>query len=726
VRDFALGLGFLAAIAACRPQPVASDRQGAVRPPAPAYRPSPIPSGPEARTGTDDETLRKAWGQRNIVQAYDRAGMRSPRWDREARRYLEGGLHDILGLRAGPDRSERIARGRSLVAAGCRDPVVLYVLARVLAEASPLSTEPIALLKEAFETMKTAAYPRAVARYVASGLCWQYQLSLENRGYCRAVAPVELRWFRESLADSYVAGEDAVLAMQLSQGTGPSFVERGKAEIARATTDAGWTEPWVRRLVTGMSEVDLAFEARGTDAADKVTAKGWEGFHAHMALARENLSEAWRLRPDRPEAPTQMIGVLLSGASSPDDSVRLWLDRALAAQMDYLRAYRDTINYLRPRWYGSYEELLALGRECLETGRFDTVVPRVLLEAVEQIEYDQKDERHGEGAATIFREPDVYPLLVRMFEGYLAEPSQKPWTLSLRTDFAVAADKAGHPAEALAQLRASGFQVDSSIDKTEDSPARFVSRIAATGGPGGADVLESDRKLAAGALDEARALLRAAALKDKDRHAAPFFAHRLAALDLETGLAAGDWVELLPTGPDLPGWEVVEGDWDIVEDGGLRARPNTRGTWIHCNARVGPDFEMRGEIALGPGAETGFQAGPVFGDLRRARPTWFSFRLFRDASSADGSLLASKFSSAGVLAKFALKGDSNSFRLRSRRGRMSAWVNDRQVAFEWPPPPDLTLPPDTRIGLGGYRGANEFAVTYRRVAVRRLPLGSSD
>jgi hypothetical protein len=83
-------------------------------------------------------------------------------------------------------------------------------------------------------------------------------------------------------------------------------------------------------------------------------------------------------------------------------------------------------------------------------------------------------------------------------------------------------------------------------------------------------------------------------------------------------------------------------------------------------------------------------------------------------------------SPAGVLAKFALKGDANSFRRARTEAGWSAWVNDRQVAFEWPAPPDLTLPPDTRIGLGGYRGANEFAVTYRRVAVRHLPLGSSD
>jgi len=177
-------------------------------------------------------------------------------------------------------------------------------------------------------------------------------------------------------------------------------------------------------------------------------------------------------------------------------------------------------------------------------------------------------------------------------------------------------------------------------------------------------------------------------------------------------------VPFLPHGPELPGWEAFHGDWEVLADGGLRARPDTRGTWISCNARVGTEFELRGEVELGPGAEGGYQAGPLFGDLHRDGPTWFSFRLFRDRYSADGTQLAAKFTPAGVLAKFALRTDSNSFRVLSRNGRFSAWVNERQVVFEWPPP--KALPRDSMVGFGGYRDDNDFVVTYRRVELRRL------
>jgi hypothetical protein len=176
----------------------------------------------------------------------------------------------------------------------------------------------------------------------------------------------------------------------------------------------------------------------------------------------------------------------------------------------------------------------------------------------------------------------------------------------------------------------------------------------------------------------------------------------------------------LPRGPEWAGWEILNGQWEVLADGGLRARPNTRGTWIHCKARVGPDFEIRGEVEPGPGAEVSYQAGAVFGNLRRGGATYLAFRVFRDPYAASGSQLSRQFSAAGVLTKFSLRPDSNSFRVLSRAGRVSAWVNDRQVVFDWPPPKESALVPDARIGLGGYRSSNEFVVTYRRVEVRRL------
>lgn len=682
------------------------------------YRAQPSPSGPTARTGREDERQRAAWGRRNVLAAYDRVGLRDPRWDRGARRFLEAGLPSILVLPGEADPAGLVAQGKALLAAGCRDPVVLYVFARALAATTPDSLEPAVLLQEAVESVKSVSYPRAVARYVVSGLSREYQRSQENRGMRKDLAPLELEWFQKSLRDSYERGEDAVLAYQLSNGTGVSFMGRSKVEIVRSVEEASWTEPWLRRLVAGMSEVDLAFEARGHEYADKVMPEGWKRFYAHMAVARQHLHESWRLRPDRPEAAEKMIEVLLGGQTVPGDDVRLWFDRTVGAQMDYPSAYHAVFNHLRPRWGGSYEDLMAFGRECLDTGRFDTGVPKYLLEVVEQIEFDQKDEDEGKGHATIFRAPDTYPLLVRLFEGYLADASPEWKGPSLRSNYAVAADKAGHPADALRQLQALRFELDPSVsEKVNEPPVRFVTRIAAYGGPSGLEVLQAEKRVAEGRLEEARSTLREAARKDTSPQAARFFTHRLAALDLEVALAGGGWVPFLPRGSELPGWERLQGTWEALSDGGLRARPDAKGTMIRCTARVGPDFELRGEVQLGPGTDRGFQAGVVFGHPEFGKRGWLSFRPFRDRYASEGTLLAAQFTPAGVLAKLPIR-ETSSFRVLSRNGRVSAWVNEQPVATEWPPPKEHAVPPDAQVGFGGYRDNNDFTVTYRRVEVR--------
>ena len=355
----------VAALAACDRRLGTAGSDGTPAAIEPAYRPSPIPSAHAARTGKADQALRAAWGRRIFLEAFDRAGGRNPRCARGARRLIEGGLASVLGLGHGPDPLDLVPQGKALLAAGCRDPLTLYIHARNLSATEQDSIEPARILEQVVEAMKTAPYSRAVARYVASGLQREYERRGEGRGLRQALAPLELKWFEESLGDSYRRGDDAVLACQLQTGTGISFFHRNESGVARLVGEAAWTEPWLRRLTSGMKFADLAFDTRGHEFADKVKPEGWKGFYENMAAARKDLEEAWKLRPDRPEAPSEMLGVLLSGRTMPGESERLWFDRTVAAQMDFLGAYYKMINRLRPRWGGSYEELLAFGRECL-------------------------------------------------------------------------------------------------------------------------------------------------------------------------------------------------------------------------------------------------------------------------------------------------------------------------------------------------------------------------
>ena len=86
-------------------------------------------------------------------------------------------------------------------------------------------------------------------------------------------------------------------------------------------------------MLEGEYQIIEAWKARGGGYADTVADKGWQGFREHLAQARKCLTEAWRLRPDLPMAPSRMIYVSLG--DSDIGEMRLWFDRTVAAQLDY-------------------------------------------------------------------------------------------------------------------------------------------------------------------------------------------------------------------------------------------------------------------------------------------------------------------------------------------------------------------------------------------------------
>jgi hypothetical protein len=98
------------------------------------------------------------------------------------------------------------------------------------------------------------------------------------------------------------------------------------------------------------------------------------------------------MRPDMPFAAAEMIAVAMAGVAE-GETMRLWFDRAVAAQYDYEYAYTSVLWGLLPRWGGSYSRMLAFGAACARTRRFDTAIPTYLNTAVRQIANELPDWR---------------------------------------------------------------------------------------------------------------------------------------------------------------------------------------------------------------------------------------------------------------------------------------------------------------------------------------------
>ncbi len=191
--------------------------------------------------------------------------------------------------------------------------------------------------------------------------------------------------------------------------------ERGWKNIWFEFKDRKGIDSWLMKTIEGNTESELAWDARGNGWAETVTKEGWHGFALHLGKACKLLTDAWRERPDLPEAPAKMIRVAMGGHANPGDTTELWLQRTVQAQFDYLPAYSQFCLANRPRWNGEYPTILALGLDSLNTARFDTLVPEFYLSSLNVVGNDMDSNRWRRP----YRMPGTEQNLERLFSELL-------------------------------------------------------------------------------------------------------------------------------------------------------------------------------------------------------------------------------------------------------------------------------------------------------------------
>jgi hypothetical protein len=368
----------------------------------------------------------------------------------------------------------------------------------------------------------------------------------------------------------------------LGFGTDSSLLERNTVAISEAIDQTPWVDPWVRSLFRGVRYDADAWTARGEDFANRVTDEGWKGFHEGLDKARREYTESWQARPDRPEAANRMIAVAMADGR-PGESVRMWFDRTVAAEIDFLPAYRKVINSLRTRWGGDPDALARFARECYETRRFDTDVPLMAFEALEQMEYDRIDEemrarnvkswlRLKPRPESIYRDEETYNLVAAVLDGYLQSSARTREYARFRSIYSAVAYKAGRYVEARKQLRAAESKLTPEAADTF-LEERVEGRIEAFGGPGGDDAVRAERLYESGSLPEADALF-AKVSELRRRRLSPIWT----AVDSRSAsgdLSSGEAIRFCRTG--LAGWMPIVGSGRGA-DGSLVGTSAARGS----------------------------------------------------------------------------------------------------------------------------------------------------
>ena len=320
---------------------------------------------------------KKKFRSRFCVDQYKAYGTRDPKWDDAALTFLNDYQKFALDEPGKKSISDLIKSGKAVIDVGCTDPFVKSFYAYTLAMDGKLK-EAEASLEDIISEMQSSKYPKV----------------------CMAKLPCELILIKE--ANKTLTPEDQTkltdLAIKMtiesfSDGSYKKGEERFQIDVIPVASDKkpNWknylkllnekppTSPYVHKVLAGRCHIKIGWEHRGGGYADTVSESGWKGLFENLRKARELLVEAANLHPEYPEAPTEMITVVMS-EEDPTESTRYWFDRAVAAQFDYIPAYNKYCLSIWPRWGGSIEQMYEFGLECAKTERYDTEVPWYFFE----------------------------------------------------------------------------------------------------------------------------------------------------------------------------------------------------------------------------------------------------------------------------------------------------------------------------------------------------------
>jgi LSD1 subclass zinc finger protein len=430
---------------AAKIQPTVNPAPGAVAlaGPPPPWAANPDPSKPSAATAK-----RTAWLKRNLSDAYEKSGKKNPAWDPAARDILRltgESWNDQMGRRA--ELTEAFGRAEQ---AGCNDGLVLFAVGRFYNNTYPHDRAAELMEKSAYHpALRCLALIRAAE---AVGIAAPDQKGIDRVAHNLDAA---LELLPEAAKDKDIPDSILLSIVQrleipymrhrmLSRDRKLAF-DRIHAQLAKGRPNSS-----ILATYEGTFYTSYAWDSRGSGWANTVTPEGWKGFHERLAKADASLMRAWDLDNSNAQGPTAMLTVEMGQGQG---RVRLenWFEKAMKADPDNIEACERKLLYLQPKWYGSEDDALGFGRECLRTGNWQARLPFILVQAHEQL-------AGGPGAAgNYFQRPGVWDDIRAVFTGFL---ERNPKSATERSRFAMYACKCGAWDEANRQFTQLGNQVE--------------------------------------------------------------------------------------------------------------------------------------------------------------------------------------------------------------------------------------------------------------------------
>ncbi len=367
------------------------------------------------------------WNMETLVGAYEKVGLKSPKWDSAARTALK---HFAQVRAYGPNVEgfpTQIRNYTSMaVNAGCNDPLIKYLHGRFVLDASRKTPEQMAeIWEEIVNGLESSSYPEIRKFYV-------HAQAKEIYDHLKPLPPQwgdHIRIAQQHLVAALADKSIPPIEVDEAGHRFLSLIERVRADQKKqaydemaALLEKRWPKAALTYLLEGEFYVEYAWDGRSSKMADKVTPEQWKLFAERLATSEKLLLKGAALNPKEGRIPATMIKVV-SGQGKGYPEMRQWFEKAMDADPNNYTACNNLLYFLLPRWYGSREMMLAFGRECATSEKWGGTVPLTLSDAHEL--YYRFD---GPKDLSYWQQPEVWPDIRTAFDKFFARnPNATSW-----------------------------------------------------------------------------------------------------------------------------------------------------------------------------------------------------------------------------------------------------------------------------------------------------------
>lgn len=387
-------------------------------------------NGAGAGAPTFDEAQLK-YNLETTVEAYQKGGKKNAVWDAEAIKILTA-FARLRSLKSGASSNDlntiRVLLPE-IMAKGCSDPLLKYLDLRYGTASTASVSNAVPAYRENMTALCRSDYPDIRKFYVTLRAAQVLNEADTTQKEVHDWRRDSARFLAAVLADPLLPEREATQAcIYLLDATVNNPADRWNSyEIISSALTNRWTKSSFSHLVRGETFIKRAWEARGNGLSGSVTEIGWKLFGERLVVAAEALETAWKLNPKDLRVCQDMMTVEL-GQGRGRERMELWFQRGMELQPANYTMCQDKLIYLEPKWYGSAEEMIKFGRECVQSEVWKGNVPLILQHAhVVLSRYAERD-LGPQRAPEYWKNPGVWDDVRASFEKFfLLNPGDVSW-----------------------------------------------------------------------------------------------------------------------------------------------------------------------------------------------------------------------------------------------------------------------------------------------------------